>query len=131
MLYTMHLLVFTTVFVLEALPGDAGVRALAVKYILEGRTEEAVLLLSKHYGIPAPKIRVGLPKKCKSAYGCYVVKHRTIYLRSSDEYMNPFVVPHEFYHHLRSIHGKHRGTEKGADKYAADSIKFYRVMLSG
>ncbi len=122
---------FSAVSILEALPEDAGVRALAVKYILEGRTEEALNLLSRHYGIPTPKLRIGLPKKCRSAYGCYVAKQKTIYLRSSEEYKSPFVVLHEYYHHLRSIHGKHRGTEKNADLYAADSIRFYKILLQG
>ena len=53
----------------------------------------------------------------------------TIYLRSSREYMDPFVILHEFYHHIRSRLGKHRGTEKHADAFAMRAIALY--MLDG
>lgn len=101
------------------------VRALAVKYILNGEAEKAVKLLSKFYGISEPKIKIGLPKRYKNALGCYDPKKKIIYLKSSKQYRDPFVILHEFYHHLRSITGKHRGTERNADRYALDSLKYY------
>ncbi len=100
-------------------------RALAVALILEGKAEEAIRILSKHYKIPAPKIVMGARGRY-DIYGCYDPRRREICLRDSDIYVNPFVVLHEFYHHLRSVQGRHRGVEKYADKYAVDSINYYR-----
>ena len=107
------------------------VLAEAVRLILEGRPEEALELLSRHYGVRPPRLRVGLPKGCRRALGCYVPSRRTIYVRSSSEYMDPFVVLHEFYHHLRSRLGRHRGTEKGADGFALRAIEAYRRRIGG
>ncbi len=104
------------------------VRALAVKYILDGEAEKAVKLLSRFYGISEPRIKIGLPKKYKNALGCYDPKKKIIYLKSSAQYRDPFVILHEFYHHLRSITGKHRGTEKNADRYALDSLRYYTCL---
>ncbi len=104
---------------------EASVRAYAVELILEGEAEEALALLSRYYGVARPGLVVGLPKRHKRAYGCYDPVKRLICVRSSAEYRNPFVVLHEFYHHLRFFFGKHRGTEKGADRYALESIRYY------
>jgi hypothetical protein len=43
--------------------------------------------------------------------------------------MNPFVIIHEFYHHLRSkaVDKMHRGTEKNADKFAIEFIEAYKA----
>ncbi len=97
--------------------------ARAVELIIQGRPDEALTILSKHYKIRKPRIIVGLPKKCKHAYGCYVNKTQTIHVKSSSEYTNPFIILHEYYHHIRSRLGKHRGTEKHADQYALKAIK--------
>ena len=105
--------------------------ARAVQLILDGRAEEALELLSKHYKVRPPKLRIGLPKGCKRALGCYVARTRTIHLRSSSEYMNPFIVLHEFYHHIRFRIGRHRGTEKGADRFALRAIEAWRRLLGG
>ena len=110
---------------------EMALRALAVKMILEGRAEEALERLSRHYRVQTPRLRVGLPKRCRKAYGCYVAREKTIYLRSSEEYTNPFVVMHEFYHHIRWRLGSHRGTEKHADRYARESILYYRLLYGG
>ncbi len=108
------------------------VRARAVALILAGRPEEALDLLSRYYGVEAPRLRVGLPAGCRGrALGCYVAREKTIYVRSRREYMDPFVVLHEYYHHLRTRYGRHRGTEKHANRYAADSIHYYRVYCLG
>jgi hypothetical protein len=42
--------------------------------------------------------------------------------------VNPFVVLHEFYHHLRckGVDRMHRGTEGNADRFALDFIKAYQ-----
>ncbi len=104
---------------------DAKIRAEAVKLILMGRAEEALELLSKHYGVETPKLVIGLPRGRTGVLGCYVPSRKTIYLKSSDQYKDPFVILHEYYHHLRFFMGKHRGTEKHANKYALESIMYY------
>ncbi len=109
---------------------DALVRARAVALILLGETEKALETLSKFYGIPAPRVKVGLPKGRPGVLGCYIPSKRTIHLRSSEEYRNPFVVLHEFYHHIRYFAGKHRGTEKGANEYALKSIQYFKELPS-
>jgi len=108
--------------------GEEEALAEAVRLVLEGRPEEAVEMLSRFYGVRPPEVRVGLPKGCRRALGCYVPSKRTIYLRSSEEYMDPFVVLHEFYHHLRYRLGRHRGTEKGADQFALRALEAYRRL---
>ncbi|RLG80742.1 MAG: hypothetical protein DRO40_10720 [Thermoprotei archaeon] len=100
-------------------------RAKAVKLILEGKTDEALRLLSQYYKIETPSIKIGLPKGHVGVYACYIPSKKTIYVKSSKEYRDPYIVLHEYYHHLRIFLGKHRGTEKHANKYALDSIKFY------
>ena len=98
--------------------------------IINGKAEEALTLLAKNYGVCVPNLKVGLPKGHKiKAYGCYTAKNQTISLQSSDVLVNPFVILHEFYHHLRSkaVDKMHRGTEKNADKFALEFILAYQV----
>lgn len=103
-------------------------RATAVKKILEGRTEEAIASLAKFYEIRAPSLKVGLPKRFKKAKGCYDSRRRLICLRSSAEYKDPFVILHEFYHHLRNERGEFSGSEKNADLFALRSIIYFREI---
>jgi hypothetical protein len=100
------------------------VRAQAVHLILNGKCEDAIELLSLFYRVKKPKITIGARGRY-DILGCYDPGRREICLKDSDVYMNPLIVLHEYYHHLRSVSGKHRGTEKYADKYASDSINFY------
>lgn len=98
--------------------------------ILNGKPEEALELLAERYRVSTPKLKVGLPKGRKAtAFGVYTAKNETISVLNSDVLMNPFVVLHEFYHHLRSrgVDKQHRGTEKNADKFAAEFIKAYNA----
>jgi hypothetical protein len=98
--------------------------------ILNGQTEEALELLSKEYQVAVPSLRVGLPKGHKTtAYGCYTAKTQTIAVLNSDILVNPFVVLHEFYHHIRSkaVDRVHRGTEGNADKFAMTFIAEYQA----
>jgi hypothetical protein len=100
--------------------------------ILNGQTEDALNLLSKEYHVTVPLLKVGLPKKHKTtAYGCYTAKNQTISVLNRDTFVNPFVILHEFYHHLRSkaIDRIHRGTESNADKFALDFIMQYKVSV--
>jgi len=107
---------------------QAKLKPLIVWLILNGQAEKALDLLAKNYKVTTPKLKVGLPKGRKAkAFGCYTPKNATIFLRNSDIMVNPFVILHEFYHHLRtSIDKKHKGTEKNADKFAKEFIKAYQ-----
>src|SRR3990172_6339198 len=93
--------------------------------ILDQKAEEALSLLSQHYGIDVPKLKVGLPKgHRKNIFGCYTPKNQTISVLNSDIIGNPFVILHEFYHHLRtSVSKEHRGTERNADEFANEFIR--------
>lgn len=108
-------------------------KAYIVWLILNGRPEESLELLAKNYKVSVPKLKVGLPKKHKTtAYGCYTAKNQTISVLNSDVLINPFVILHEFYHHIRSnvVDKVHRGTEKGADCFALDFIGKYKYVCS-
>ena len=105
-------------------------KPLVVWLILSGKPEEALVLLAKNYKVNVPKLKVGLPKGHKiKAFGCYTSKNETISVLNSDIVMNPFVILHEFYHHLRSkaVDKMHRGTEKNADKFAIEFIEAYKT----
>jgi Zn-dependent peptidase ImmA (M78 family) len=98
--------------------------------ILNGRAEEALTLLANGYKVRTPKLKVGLPKKHKiNAFGCYTAKDETISVLNSDVFANPFVIIHEFYHHLRSqsVDKLHRGTERNADRFAMEFIEAYKA----
>lgn len=98
---------------------DRMMQARIVYLILNKRTEEALQVLGKFYRVNPPEIAVGTVKgKRRTAYAVYVHKERKIYAMNSDIFYNPFVILHEFYHHLRSQGGPHRGTEKHANLYA-------------
>ena len=102
-------------------------RASVVLLILNGKAEAALGLLAEQYNVDLPRIRVGLPSRHrKNAIGCYEAKNQTISVLNSDTLKEPFVVLHEFYHHLpTSIDMKHRGTEKYAGEFAEEFIKAY------
>ena len=113
-------------------PLEAKFKAMIVWLILNGRTEEALALLAKNYNVNMPKLKVGLPKgHKKNVSGCYTAKNETISVLNSDAIKNPFVILHEFYHHLRtSIDKKHKGTEKNASKFANEFIEEYKSMTT-
>lgn len=98
--------------------------------ILNGKTEDALELLAKNYNVNVPKFKVGLPKGHKiKAAGCYTSKNETISVSNSDILANPFVIVHEFYHHLRSkgVDKMHRGTEDNANKFALGFLREYEA----
>ena len=100
--------------------------------IINGKPEEALELLAKNYRVNVPDLKVGLPKKHKiKAYGCYTNKNQTIAVQNSDILVNPFVIIHEFYHHLRSkgADRMHKGTEGNADKFALDFLQEYQRFI--
>jgi len=107
-------------------------KSLVVRFILNGKAEEALVLLAKNYKVDAPKLKIGLPKGHKTRiFGCYTPKDETISLLNSDVIGNPLVILHEFYHHLRtSIDKKHKGNEKNADKFAREFIEAYKSSIA-
>lgn len=97
-----------------------------VKLILEGEIKKALDLLSEYYGIKPPRFVVKRPKGIGKALAVYMPRKETIYFTKGEYIYNPFIVLHEFYHHLRFFGGKHRGTEKGADSFAMCFLEKYR-----
>jgi hypothetical protein len=107
-------------------------KAKIVYMILNRKTEEALQNLSQFYNITPPEIVVGTIKgKRKSVYAVYVQKESKIYAINSDIFYNPFVVLHEFYHHIRTKGGIHRGSEKHANTYAKDFVDAYKKIIAG
>lgn len=110
---------------------DEMLQARIVHMILTKRTEQALHALSSFYHVKPPEIAVGTVKgKRRTAYAVYVPKERKIYAMDSDIFYNPFVILHEFYHHLRTQGGPHRGTERHANLYAKGFIDAYRSVAS-
>jgi hypothetical protein len=105
-------------------------KSTVVSRVAEGKTEQALELLAEHYGVDLPRIRVGLPRSHgKNVLGCYTAGNKTIYVFNSDAMKQPFVILHEFYHHLRtSVDKKHRGTENYANEFAKGFIEAYKVI---
>src|ERR671922_2457371 len=105
-------------------------KAKVVSMILNKRTEEALQHLSKFYGMTPPEIVVGTVKgKRKTVYAIYVQKESKIYAINSDVFYNPFIILHEFYHHIRTKGGIHRGSEKNANIYAKSFIDAYNGII--
>lgn len=104
-------------------------RAKIVTFIIDGRTELALKLLSDYYGIGEPGLRVGTVKRHRRVVACYVEKERRIYLSKGEYLTNPFVILHEFYHHLRASQvGKSRQVEKRADLFASNFIRDFATQ---
>jgi len=109
-------------------PNDL-LKAKIVYMIINKKTEEAIENLSKFYNIDPPEIVVGTIKgKRRTVYAVYVQKQSKIYTKNSDTFYNPFIILHEFYHHLRTKNGIHRGSEKHADRYANSFIDSFRKV---
>jgi len=110
---------------------DPITQALIVKLILNKRTEKSLQLLSNFYRIQPPEIVVGTIKgKRRTVHAVYVHSQRRIYATNSEIFYNPFVILHEFYHHLRYRGMEHRGSEKSADKFALCFINSYRSQYN-
>jgi len=107
-------------------------KASVVAMILDSRTEDALDLLSKWYRIDRPRFGVGVVEgRTKGVAAVYSLRRKEILAARRDYFYNPFVMVHEFYHHLRSRTGHHRGTEKEADRFAMDFIRAYQKTASG
>lgn len=106
-------------------------KAKVVHMILDGKTEAALTKLSEFYQVDIPKITVGtVKKKRRTVYAVYVPAERKIYALNSDIFRNPFVIIHEYYHHIRSKLGVHKGSEKHANLYAQGFINSYNKLIS-
>jgi len=103
------------------------VRLIAV----EKKPEEALDALCAHYRVERPILRVGLPKGEKKALGCYVHKEKTIFMSSEEYLFDPYVLIHEFYHHLRHVNGRHRGTERHARDFALSFLRKAQTSADG
>lgn len=112
------------------IPIDDLTKARIVFMILNKKTEEALQHLSIFYNTTPPEIVVGTIKgKRKTVYAVYVQKEGKIYTINSDVFYNPFVILHEFYHHIRTKGGIHRGSEKNANMYAKSFIDAYNKII--
>jgi hypothetical protein len=104
------------------IPLDDLTKTKIVYMILNKKTEEALQHLSKFYNMSPPEIVVGTVKgKRKTVYAVYAI--------NSDVFYNPFIVLHEFYHHIRTKGGIHRGSEKNANMYAKSFIDVYNRII--
>jgi hypothetical protein len=108
---------------------DRVFRVKVVRLILCGQAEQALLSLSLHYSVKAPDLRVGTVKGHRHVLACYVHRKNRIYVKKSDLLTNPFVILHEFYHHLRASGIQGRGqVEKRADSFALAFIREFNKV---
>ncbi len=106
-------------------------QAYIVALILDSKPEEAIRVLSRWYKVTEPRLRVGvLEGRTKGIAAVYSQRRKEIVAARREFFYDPFVMIHEFYHHLRSTSGKHRGTEKQADKFALQFIASYRRLVA-
>lgn len=101
-------------------------KARIVELILLKRVDEAREELSRHYNVVTPNLKVGMPKRHRGKIGCYAAKTKTIHVINHEKLEDPFVILHEFYHHLRTQDGKHKGTEKNANRFAVEFIEAFK-----
>ena len=102
-------------------------KAEIVRMILDKKTESALEQLSEFYHVSSPQIVVGtIKRKRRTVYAVYVPAEKKIYALNSEIFYNPFVILHEYYHHIRSKLGVHRGSEKKANIFAKSFIDSYR-----
>lgn len=107
-------------------------RARVVGLILDSKPEEAIKVLSRWYRVSEPGLGIGVVEgKTKRVAAVYSQRTKKILAARREFLFDPFVMIHEFYHHLRSAGGRHRGTERQADRFALDFIESYRQLASG
>lgn len=106
-------------------------QAYVVSLILDSKPEEAIRVLSKWYKVTEPKLSVGVVEgRTKGVAAVYSQNRKEILAARREFLYDPFVMIHEFYHHLRSASGRHKGTEKQADRFALDFISAYQRLAS-
>ena len=112
------------------LTSDCLFRAKIVYLILSKETNEALNLLSTHFEVVEPKLKVGMPKGYSKNPACYVGKTQTIHVARREVLNSPHVILHEFYHHLRRVTNAQGGIEKYADRFAKDFIQAYKTATN-
>ena len=109
---------------------DLVFRTKVVYLILSKDTDEALELLSTHYGVVTPKLTIGMPKRYSKNPACYVSKKQTIHVSRREILWNPHVILHEFYHHLRNVTDAHGGIEKYANSFAKNYLQAYQKAVT-
>ncbi|MFA5363949.1 MAG: hypothetical protein WC325_02065 [Candidatus Bathyarchaeia archaeon] len=105
-------------------------KAKIVHLILSKDTEQALEQLSDHYHVVVPKLKVGMPKRYSKNPACYSGKTQVIHVSNMEILYHPFVILHEFYHHLRNVSDAHGGIEKYANSFAQDYLQAYRKIVT-
>lgn len=109
---------------------DCLFQAKIVYLILSKDTEDALKLLSAHYKVIEPKLKMGVPKRYSKNPACYVGNTRTIHVARREVLCSPHIILHEFYHHLQRVSNAHGGIEKYADKFAQNYIQAYKTATN-
>ncbi len=110
---------------------DELTKARIVQMILDKKTEVALEELSEFYHVLPPQLAVGTVKgKRRTVYAVYLPAQKKIYAINSDVFYNPFVILHEYYHHIRSKLGVHRGSERHANMFAQGFIDSYAKLAN-
>ena len=112
------------------LPERLKFKATIVQLILNKQPEEAIDRLSAYYKISPPKLKIGRVKGHHKSLAVYLSTKKTIFTSNQICLFDPRIILHEYYHHLRSREGKHKGNEKYADKFAQDFIAGYNVYIA-
>ncbi len=105
-------------------------KAKIVALILNGKLDEALKFVCDAYSKVPPKVRIGRVKGHDKALAVYDAKKETIFVSDGALLRDPFIMLHELYHHLRIFAGKHRGTEKHANRFAASFLKSHCNILA-
>jgi len=110
---------------------DSAFRVGVVRMILDGHPEEALRSLAVHYEVDEPDLRVGTVKKHRKVLAVYVHREKRIYVSKSELLNSPFVILHEFYHHLRASQTPmNEQVEKRADSFALSYIHAFQQYPS-
>jgi hypothetical protein len=105
-------------------------KATVVALVLDSRPEEAISVLSKWYKVREPRLGVGVVEgRTKRVAAVYSSRRKEILAAKREYLYDPFVIVHEFYHHLRFLGGHHRGTEKQANRFARDFLATYERLV--
>jgi hypothetical protein len=112
-------------------PSESQMKVSVVALILDSKPEEAMRVLSRWYKVSEPRLGVGVFEgRTKGVAAVYSQNRKEILAAKREFLYDPFVMIHEFYHHLRSTSGRHRGTERQADEFALGFIGEYRQMAA-
>ncbi len=101
-------------------------KAGVVAAILDAQPERALKLLSEHFHVDEPAIRVGVVKgRSRGVRAVYSRRRKEIFAARREYLYDPYTVLHEFYHHLRYVGAEHKGTERYADSFARNFVESY------